>query len=88
MKVDDRFDHLTLLLVDDARVCAFLEKAVRAAQREGLIPKGNAAEKARELYSYVMGVVLQAKIHNDLDLLEGLKPGVFRLLEVRELARR
>jgi TetR/AcrR family transcriptional repressor of nem operon len=70
------------------RTCAFVETAVRAAQREGLIAKGNAAEKSRELYSFVSGVVLQAKIDNDLRVLERLKPGVFRLLGVREPARR
>src|SRR5271154_3220778 len=35
------------------RMCAYVETAVRGVQREGLIPKGNAAEKARELYSFV-----------------------------------
>ena len=70
------------------RVCALVETAVRAAQREGLVPKGNAARKARELYSFAMGVVLQAKIRNDLRVLDGLKPGVLRLLEVREPAGR
>ena len=70
------------------RTCAYLETAVRAAQREGLVAKGNAAEKARELYSYSSGVVLQAKIENDLRLLDGLKHGVFSLLGVREPSRR
>jgi TetR/AcrR family transcriptional repressor of nem operon len=70
------------------RVCAFVETAVRDAQREGSVPKGNAAEKARELYSFVTGVILQAKIDNDLPVLERLKPGIFHLLGVREPARR
>jgi TetR/AcrR family transcriptional repressor of nem operon len=70
------------------RTCAFVETAVRAAQREGSVPKGNAAEKAREIYSFTSGSVLQAKIHNDLRVLDGLKAGVFRLLGVREPARR
>jgi TetR/AcrR family transcriptional repressor of nem operon len=70
------------------RICAYVEIAVRGVQREGLIPKGNAAEKARELYSFVTGVVLQAKIDNDLRALDRLKPGLLRLLGVREPARR
>jgi TetR/AcrR family transcriptional repressor of nem operon len=70
------------------RTCAYVETAVRGVQREGLIPKGNAAEKARELYSFVTGVVLQAKIDNDLQVLARLKPGLLRLLGVREPARR
>jgi TetR/AcrR family transcriptional repressor of nem operon len=70
------------------RVCAFVAAAVRDAQREGSVPKGNAAEKARELYAFTSGTILQAKIHNDLRALDGLKSGVFRLLGVREPARR
>jgi TetR/AcrR family transcriptional repressor of nem operon len=70
------------------RTCAYVEAAVRDVQREGLIPKGNAAEKARELYSFVTGVVLQAKIDNDLRVLARLKPGLLRLLGIREPARR
>jgi len=70
------------------RTRAYLEGAVRAAQREGLVSKGNAAEIARELYSFAMGVVLQAKIQNDLGALESLRPGVLRLLGAREPARR
>jgi TetR/AcrR family transcriptional repressor of nem operon len=70
------------------RTCAYIEAAVRDVQREGLIPKGHAAEKARELYSFVMGVVLQAKIDNDLRALDRLKPGLLRLLGARDSARR
>jgi TetR/AcrR family transcriptional repressor of nem operon len=70
------------------RTCAYVEAAVRDVQRDGLIPKGNAAEKSRELYSFVTGVVLQAKIDNDLRVLSRLKPGLLRLLGVREPARR
>jgi TetR/AcrR family transcriptional repressor of nem operon len=69
------------------RTCAYVEAAVRDLQREGLIGKGNAAEKARELYSFVMGVVLQARIDNELRVLDRLKPGVLRLLGIREPAR-
>ncbi len=70
------------------RTCAYVETAVRDARKMGLIPKGNAAEKSRELYSFVTGVVLQAKIDNDLRVLDRLKPGLLLLLGVREPARR
>ena len=70
------------------RVCALLETTVRAAQREGSVPKGNAAETARELYSFATGMVLQAKIRNDLRVLDRLKPGVLRLVGAGEPARR
>ncbi|MFI5360887.1 MAG: TetR/AcrR family transcriptional regulator [Elusimicrobiota bacterium] len=70
------------------RTRAYLEGAVRAAQREGLVSKGNAAEIARELYSFAMGVVLQAKIQNDLGALESLRPGAEQAEDAREPARR
>jgi TetR/AcrR family transcriptional repressor of nem operon len=70
------------------RTCRYIEAAVRDAQREGLIPKEDAAQKARQLYSFAMGMIQQAKIENDLGALEGLKPGVFRLLGVKETAGR
>lgn len=63
-----------------ARSCRYLESALRDAEREGLLPSNCPKEKARELYAYVTGVLLQAKIQNDLGLLERLRPGFHRLL--------
>jgi TetR/AcrR family transcriptional repressor of nem operon len=70
------------------RTCRYVAAALRDAQREGLIAKEDPESKARELYSYVMGTILQAKIQNDLAVLERLERGVFRLLGVRVPARR
>lgn len=64
-----------------ARCCCYLESALRDLAREGhLCPREDPAVKARELYAYVTGMMLQAKIHNDLALLDRMHPGFRRLL--------
>jgi TetR/AcrR family transcriptional repressor of nem operon len=70
------------------RTCRYVESAVRDVQREGFAPKEDPAVKARELYAFVVGVVQQAKIDNDLAVLDRMQPGLFRLLGVREAAGR
>lgn len=63
------------------RSCRYLESALRDAAREGLVgPEEDPAAKARELHAYVTGMLLQAKIRNDLALLDRLRPGFRRLL--------
>ncbi len=70
------------------RSCRYVAAAVRDALREKLIEACDPDAKARELYAYSMGTILQAKIENDLSVLERLEDGVFRLLGARTPARR
>jgi TetR/AcrR family transcriptional repressor of nem operon len=65
------------------RTTAYFEKAVRDAQKIGLIPKANAKIQAEELYCFFMGTMVQARIENDLKVLNRLKTGFFRLLNFR-----
>jgi len=60
---------------------------VRAAQREALIAKGTPPRSPGALL-LCSGASFQAKIDNDLRVLERLKAGRLRLLGVREPARR
>jgi TetR/AcrR family transcriptional repressor of nem operon len=69
------------------RYCRYLESAVRDAQREGLIDTDEPGAKAREIYAYMTGITQQAKINNDVVALDQLRPGVFRLLGVREAVK-
>jgi len=62
------------------RVCRYFEAALRDAQQVGLLPKENTTVKAQELYSYVTGVLLQARIHNDLEQIKTISSGFWRLL--------
>lgn len=67
-----------------ARSCRYLESALRDLAREGrACPDACPALKARELYAYVTGMMLQAKIQNSLALLERMRPGFYRLLGLR-----
>jgi TetR/AcrR family transcriptional repressor of nem operon len=66
------------------RRCKFFASALRDAVREGLIPEQDCAAKARDLYGCVMGVLLEAKIENDLEILRHLKPTIFRLIGASE----
>ena len=52
--------------------------------REGLVPEQDCEGKARDLYGSVLGVLLQAKIENDLGIIRHLKPTIFRLIGAAE----
>jgi TetR/AcrR family transcriptional repressor of nem operon len=64
--------------------CKYFTAALRDAIREGLIPDQDCEAKARDLYGCVMGVLLQAKIENDLRIIRHLKPTMFQLIGVGE----
>src|SRR5438876_511448 len=63
-----------------ARMGKYLETALRDAAREGLIPDGDQASKARELFSLIEGALLQAKVQNNLEPVAALKSTIFRYL--------
>ena len=62
----------------------YFAAALWDAVREGLIPDQDCAAKARDLYGCVMGVLLEAKIENDLEIIRHLKPTIFRLIGATE----
>ena|SRR5579862_6763831 len=64
--------------------CKYISAAIRDAIREGLIPEQNADAKARDIYGCVMGVLLQAKIENNLAIIRHLRPTIFRLIGASE----
>ncbi len=65
------------------RIVRYLTNAVAALQAEGLAPQEDPKAVARQLYDYVMGLMLEAKIENSLEALNRLKPGVFRILGLK-----
>jgi TetR/AcrR family transcriptional repressor of nem operon len=67
------------------RSLKYLESVVRELATEGLIEAKDHAELGRELNSYIMGAILQAKIENNPKSLERLKQGVLRLLNVKSV---
>src|SRR5580700_1521615 len=62
------------------RVTRYLTGAIRDAAEEGSIKTDDPAQLAKEAYCFVVGLLMQAKIQNDPELLKRLKPGFARIL--------
>lgn len=60
----------------------YIESALRDAAAEGLICARDPAASARALYFYIEGAMAQARITNDLSLLDHLGEDAFKLLGV------
>jgi TetR/AcrR family transcriptional repressor of nem operon len=58
----------------------YIESALRDAMAEGSVPKGNAPALAKTLLYYVEGVLAQARIQNDLTLLDDVEENGLRLI--------
>jgi len=63
-----------------ARNTRYLESAIADARREGLVAAGNPKAAAQQVYSFVLGTVLQAKIRNDVEVLSNLEPTVMAII--------
>jgi len=68
------------------RLKKYLESTVRDLKAEGLIEANDPTELAQELSSYLVGVLMQAKIENSPQHVERLKHGVMRLLNIKKVA--
>ena len=62
----------------------YFESAIRDAHAAGLIHAPDAAAKARILFCYYQGLVTEARIRNDLEILRGAVQGTHELLGVKE----
>jgi len=62
----------------------YFAAALRDAVRERMIPEQDCEAKSRDLYGCVMGVLLEAKIENDLEIVRRLKPTIFGLIGASE----
>jgi len=63
-----------------AHMMKYLEATLRDAVREGLVASGDAGVLAGDVHALIEGVLLQAKVQNDLEVVRQLKPAIFRLL--------
>ena len=66
------------------RQLKYIESLVRDLAAEGLVESSNSKELAQELFSYLGGVLMQAKIENSLSHVERLSHGARRLLGLKE----
>ena len=64
----------------------YFESALRDLQAEGQLQGQDTAALARQAYSYFEGVLAQARISDDLEMLRGVYDAVVKLLGVRQPA--
>jgi TetR/AcrR family transcriptional repressor of nem operon len=69
------------------RVCHYFESAIRDGIRDESFHDVDARVKARELYSLIMGILMQARIRNDLEMIKTFKPSMRQLLGLIEEKR-
>ncbi len=65
----------------------YLESAIRDAHAAGLIDCPDAAQKARVLYTFFQGLLTEARIRNDLEVLRDAARGALQILGVSEEKR-
>ena len=64
----------------------YLESAIRDAHSAGLIDAPDAAAKGRMIRAYFEGLLTQARIQNNLEILREMPQGVFSILGVKDSA--
>jgi TetR/AcrR family transcriptional repressor of nem operon len=65
----------------------YMESAVRDAAAAGLIEAPDAAAKARTLFSFYQGLLAEARINNNLEILRDTLRGMYDILGVKETAK-
>jgi len=78
---EDRLQKKVQEILDQKR--KYLESAIRDAHAAGLIQAPDAAAKARTLFAYYQGLMTEARIHDDLDILRESMHGTYQLLGVK-----
>ena len=79
---EDRLQKTIQEILDYKR--KYLETAIRDAHAAGLIHAPDAASKSRILFAYYQGLVTQARIQNNLEVLREAIHGTYDLLGVNE----
>lgn len=66
------------------RVVRYLTSAVKDVLEEQGLDTKAAQQRAQEIFCFIVGVGLQAKLENSPERLKGVRSGIFRLLGVAE----
>jgi len=66
------------------RTTKYIECTIADAKREGLADVNDPLEAAKQVSSYVMGAMLQAKISNDIEVLKNLEPAIRSIIGCKE----
>ena len=62
---------------------SYFKNAIIEAVANGDIENCDPEAKANAIYSYMIGVMIQARVRNDLKVLEGLESGIMQMLGVK-----
>lgn len=62
------------------RLCKYLEATLRDAHKQGLIEKSDFSAKSEAIYCFVVGMLLQAKVKNDPEVLSDLSPHILQMI--------
>jgi len=62
------------------RKCRYLESTLADAMELGEIPRQDAKSLAQEVHFFIAGLIQEAKIFNNIDVLERMKTGVYRII--------
>ncbi len=76
---DDSVRSKATEIIDRTR--QYYESAIREAISRGEIPPCDPAKKSREVYNYMIGCLMHARIANDIDALSELESGILHLLK-------
>jgi len=79
---DDRLPKKIQEILEYTR--RYFESAIRDAHNAGLVDAPDAAAKSRTLLAYYEGLLTQARIQNDLEVLREAERSTFQLLGVKE----
>jgi TetR/AcrR family transcriptional repressor of nem operon len=79
---EDKLQKLVRQILEQKR--KYLESVIRDAHAAGLIHAPDAVDKARMLFAYFQGLMTQARIENDLEILRASARGALELLGAKE----
>jgi TetR/AcrR family transcriptional repressor of nem operon len=81
---EDRLQQKIEEILDYKR--KYFESAIRDAHAAGLINAPDAAAKARNLFAYYQGLLTEARIYDDLEIVRGAVDGTYELLGAKKPA--
>jgi TetR/AcrR family transcriptional repressor of nem operon len=81
---DEKIRHKAQEMFD--RLCKYIENALRDAHKDGLIEDGDFAAKSRAIFCFVVGMLLQAKVRNDPEVLRHLSPNIMQMIGATTVA--
>ncbi len=71
-------------IMDQSR--RYFETTIRDAHAEGLVVALDASAKAKSVYAYIEGLLTQARIRNDVEILREMERGILDILGLQTLA--